>query len=130
MNIKGLRTAFGGIPWQSSGWDSTLSLQGARVQSLIQELRSHMLCSAALKKRTAFGKLTNLLNTYAKTPVLDLDAKLKNDINVVHYAIILILFTYLFLSKLYICLIKIDVCGLKRKPESLSLLFPIPEFCP
>ena len=32
-----------GIPWRSSGWDSTLPLQGARVQSLVSELRSHML---------------------------------------------------------------------------------------
>ena len=52
--------------------------------------------------RTAFKKLTNCLNTYAKTPVLDLAAKLKNDTNVVYYAIILILLTYLFLFKLYI----------------------------
>ena len=31
-----------GIPWRSSSWDSMLSLQGVRVQSLVRELRSHM----------------------------------------------------------------------------------------
>ena len=32
-----------GLPWQSSGKDSTLPLQGLRVQSLVREVRSHML---------------------------------------------------------------------------------------
>ena len=31
------------LPWWSSRWDSSLSMQGARVQSLMGELRSHML---------------------------------------------------------------------------------------
>ena len=36
-----------GIPWQSSGQDSTLSLQRARVQSLVGELKSHKPCDVA-----------------------------------------------------------------------------------
>ena len=39
-----------GLPWPSSGSDSALPLQGARVRSLVGELRSHMLCSMAKKK--------------------------------------------------------------------------------
>lgn len=31
-----------GLPWWSSGQDSALPRQGARVQSLVRELRSHM----------------------------------------------------------------------------------------
>ena len=34
------------IPWWSNGWDSTLLLQGAWVQSLVRKLRSCMPCSA------------------------------------------------------------------------------------
>ena len=30
------------LPWQSSGWDSVLPMQGAWVQTLIGELRSCM----------------------------------------------------------------------------------------
>ena len=30
------------LPWQSSGSDSTLSMQGVQFQSLVRELRSHM----------------------------------------------------------------------------------------
>ena len=44
------RGFFGGLPWRSSGWDSVLPLQGARVPSLIGVLRSHMLRGAAKKK--------------------------------------------------------------------------------
>ena len=36
-----------GLPWQSSGEDSTLLFQGAWVRSLLEELRSHKLSSAA-----------------------------------------------------------------------------------
>ena len=32
-----------GIPWQSSGQDSRIPLQGAQVQSVVWELRSHKL---------------------------------------------------------------------------------------
>ena len=39
-----------GIPWQLSNSDSVLPLQGAEVQSLAGELRSHMLCGMAKKK--------------------------------------------------------------------------------
>ena len=38
-----------GIPWQASNQDSTLSLLGAWVQSLVQELRSRKLCGMAKK---------------------------------------------------------------------------------
>ena len=31
-----------GLPWRSSGQDSTFSLQGARVQFLVKEIRSHL----------------------------------------------------------------------------------------
>ena len=39
-----------GLPWQSSGYDSTLPLQGVWVRSLVKELRSHMPCHAAWQK--------------------------------------------------------------------------------
>lgn len=35
-----LKSTLSGIPWPSGGWDSELPLQGARVPSLIRELRS------------------------------------------------------------------------------------------
>ena len=37
---------FQGISWRSSGWDSTLSLPRAWVQSLVRELGSHKLLMA------------------------------------------------------------------------------------
>ena len=37
-----IRKRYVGIPWQSNGYDSALPLQGAQVQSLGGELRSHM----------------------------------------------------------------------------------------
>ena len=40
-----------GTPWWSSGWDSVLPLQGARVQSLVGELGSHMPRGTAEKKK-------------------------------------------------------------------------------
>ena len=39
-----------GIPWWSSGYDSTLSPPRAQVQSLVGKLRSHKPQSAAKKK--------------------------------------------------------------------------------
>ena len=39
-----------GVPWWSSGWDSALSLPGAWVQSLVEELRSCKPCVRANKK--------------------------------------------------------------------------------
>ena len=36
-----------GIPWQSSGWEFAIPLQGVWVQSLVRELGSPMLCSVA-----------------------------------------------------------------------------------
>ena len=38
-----------GVPCLSSGWDSMLPLQGAWVQPLVRELRSHMPCSMVKK---------------------------------------------------------------------------------
>lgn len=38
------------LTWQSSGYDCLLPLQGARVQSLVRELRSHLPCRVAKKK--------------------------------------------------------------------------------
>jgi len=43
-----------GIPWQYSGSDSMLPLQGARVPSLVEELRSCMPRGMA-KKKTGWG---------------------------------------------------------------------------
>ena len=40
-----------GIPWQYSGSDSMLPLQGARVPSLVEELRSCMPRGMAKKKK-------------------------------------------------------------------------------
>ena len=38
-----------GLPWRNCGYDSMLPLKGAQVQSLVQELRSCMLCGMAKK---------------------------------------------------------------------------------
>ena len=45
-----LKSTVSGIPWPSGGWDSELPLQGARVPSVVGELRSRKLCGAAKKK--------------------------------------------------------------------------------
>ena len=45
-----------GLPWRSSGQDSTLPLQGTRVRSLVSELRSHKPHSVAEKKRKILNK--------------------------------------------------------------------------
>ena len=51
-----------GLPWRSSGWHSTLPMQGARVRSLVGELGSHMLHGAAKKKkRKKKGKCSKTL---------------------------------------------------------------------
>ena len=42
------KNALLGIPWQSSGRSSELPLQGAQVQSLVWDLRTHMLCEVWL----------------------------------------------------------------------------------
>ena len=39
-----------GLPWRSSGKDSALPMQGAGVQSLVRELRSHMPLDMVQKK--------------------------------------------------------------------------------
>ena len=40
-----------GLPWRASGWDSTLPLQGAQIQSLVRELKSCMLYDAVKKNK-------------------------------------------------------------------------------
>ena len=40
-----------GLPWQSSGSDSALPMQGEWIQSLVRELSFHMPCSTAKKKK-------------------------------------------------------------------------------
>ena len=40
-----------GLPWRSSDWDTALPMQGPWVQSLVRELRSHMPCGEAIKKK-------------------------------------------------------------------------------
>lgn len=72
--------------------------------------------------RAAFEKLSNLLNTYTEMPVLDLAAKLNNEMSIVSYAIIPILFTHLFLSELYMYWMRVDLQGLVWRQESLVLL--------
>ena len=41
-----------GFLWQTSGYDSTLPLQGAQVQYLVRELRFHMPHSPAKKSKS------------------------------------------------------------------------------
>ena len=43
-----------GVPWRSSGWDSALPLQGARVLSLVSELGSLKPHGTAKKKDNQF----------------------------------------------------------------------------
>ena len=38
------------LPWWSNGWDSTLPVQEAWVQSLVRKLWSCMLCGVAIKR--------------------------------------------------------------------------------
>ena len=42
-----------GLPWQSSGssWQTLLPMQGARAQSLVRELRPHILYGMAKNKK-------------------------------------------------------------------------------
>ena len=44
-----------GIPWQSRGSDSELPPQGAQVQSLVKELRSHMPCGTDGQNKSNVG---------------------------------------------------------------------------
>ena len=51
------------LPWQSSGYDSAISMQGAQVQSLVRELRSHRLQGTVKKlKRKLKKELSALPN--------------------------------------------------------------------
>ena len=43
-----------GLPWQSSGLDSAVSLQRVWVWSLVRELRSHKPCSVVKKKKSHY----------------------------------------------------------------------------
>ena len=52
-----LNSSFVGLPWLSSGWDSTLPVQGVQVWSLVRELRAHMLCGMAKKNPTTQKQL-------------------------------------------------------------------------
>ena len=45
-----------GLPWQSSGYDSTLSLQGAHVQFLVRQLRFHKPRGKKKKKKKKKNK--------------------------------------------------------------------------
>ena len=45
-----------GLPWWSRGEDSVLLMQSTCVQTLVGELRSHMLHVAALKKKKKLKK--------------------------------------------------------------------------
>ena len=51
MVIAAIKKDNGEVPWWSSGWDSTLSLPRAGVQSLVQELRSLKLHGQKKKKK-------------------------------------------------------------------------------
>ena len=53
----------GGLPWWSSGWDSTLPLQGERVQPLAGELRSHKPYNVAKNKQTKIKKKKDTART-------------------------------------------------------------------
>ena len=52
-----------GIPWQTSGWDSVLSLPRAMIQSLAGELRSHKPPMVLPKKKKINNKKKSLLAT-------------------------------------------------------------------
>ena len=56
-----------GIPWWSSGEGSALPLQGAKVRSLIRELRSYKPCSTA-KKTEQNNKKTQTTTTKQTSP--------------------------------------------------------------
>ena len=43
-----------GLPWQSNGYNSTLAMPGVQVQSLVEELGSHILHSVAKLKILLF----------------------------------------------------------------------------
>ena len=49
------KTASMGLPLATQGLEAALPLQGARVQSLVGELRSHMAHSMAQKKKKKEG---------------------------------------------------------------------------
>ena len=58
------------LPWQASSYKFTLSLQGAWIQSLVQELRSHVpLVVVKKKKRSEFTEAScRLRSPHAATP--------------------------------------------------------------
>ena len=46
-----------GLPWQSSGWDTTLPLQGEWVRYLVGELRSHRPQGVAKNRKRNWGSM-------------------------------------------------------------------------
>ena len=60
-----------GLPWWSSGYDSTLPMQGAWVRSLVGELRSHIPCVVWPKKKIKnsceAARLNIILTKYVRT---------------------------------------------------------------
>ena len=59
------------LPWWSSGEDSVLSVQGMWVQSLVRELRSHMLHSLAKQTK----KILPLASEVFFTEVLETSSR-------------------------------------------------------
>ena len=56
-----------GFPWQFSGWDAVILMQGVQLQALFEELRSHMPHSIPQKMCKHFSQC--LFNTRYSTNV-------------------------------------------------------------
>ena len=54
LHLKNQKCCLLGLPWQYSGWDSVLPLQGVRVCSLVGEEGPHMPHSMAKINNTLF----------------------------------------------------------------------------
>ena len=62
---RGAGGGWSGLPWQSGGLDSALPVQGVRFQSLVRELRPHMLsCEAKKILKEKSGCLSNKQETF------------------------------------------------------------------
>ena len=55
-----------GLPWWPSGKDPVLPMQGAQVRSLVKELRSHISCGMAKKKKKRQWKDLHIQNLSRK----------------------------------------------------------------
>ena len=55
-----------GVPWQFSGYDSALPLQGAWVRSLVGELRFHSLAKNQTKTTELFVETGSSVNAQTK----------------------------------------------------------------